>query len=292
MKKITKNFISLALVTVLCLSLATFAFSASIRGDANFDGKVNSTDALMILQYSVGKELENFDEYLFDVNADLKINSTDALRVLKIAVGNDDPTTYKISEILKYYSDAMISSGIDAAKLSYSGTYTSLIKVSGMGESDSQEFFDSVDSEITFTNGVDENGYIALDYLPASWLDHNELVERKIEKSGDSYIVTIKLRKEYVTSDHKDDIPDHHFLYAGNYSAGFYEAPEGFLLEKGTVEYLGATLIATVSADGYMQKLDIEIPFIKQVTFKRDDRNDTLSVHEEGTIKDIYTFTF
>ncbi len=57
-------------------------------GDANLDGQVNSTDALLALQHSVkkvtltGQKLTNAD-----VNKDNKVNTTDALKILQYSVG-------------------------------------------------------------------------------------------------------------------------------------------------------------------------------------------------------------
>ncbi len=64
--------------------------AAKIIPDANLDGKVNSTDALLVLQYSVGKKVYLTPEGLFnaDTNADGKINSTDALQILKLSVAD------------------------------------------------------------------------------------------------------------------------------------------------------------------------------------------------------------
>ncbi len=57
--------------------------------DVNLDGKVNSGDALLILQHSVGKDVYISPEGLLnaDGNGDGNINSADALIVLKISVG-------------------------------------------------------------------------------------------------------------------------------------------------------------------------------------------------------------
>ncbi len=57
--------------------------------DVNLDKKVNSTDALLVLQHTVGKEIYISPDGLFnaDTNGDTKINSTDALIILKISVG-------------------------------------------------------------------------------------------------------------------------------------------------------------------------------------------------------------
>lgn len=58
------------------------------QGDVNGDGRVNSTDAYMLLRHSVGERFlsEQEQEYA-DLNGDKKFNSTDALIILRIAVG-------------------------------------------------------------------------------------------------------------------------------------------------------------------------------------------------------------
>ncbi len=57
--------------------------------DINGDGKINSMDALIILNISVGKEVDLSDEAMLrtDTNGDGKVNSMDALIVLNISVG-------------------------------------------------------------------------------------------------------------------------------------------------------------------------------------------------------------
>ena len=57
-------------------------------GDVNNDGKINSSDALLILQSAVGKiTLSATQTLAADVNKDGKINSSDAFKVLQYAVG-------------------------------------------------------------------------------------------------------------------------------------------------------------------------------------------------------------
>lgn len=58
------------------------------KGDVNNDGKVNSTDAYMLLSHSVGERILTADEQKYaDINGDKIFNSTDALMILRIAVG-------------------------------------------------------------------------------------------------------------------------------------------------------------------------------------------------------------
>ena len=66
----------------------TLTESAALRGDINGDKKVNSADALLVLQYSVGSaSLTNAQKTAADINKDSRINSADALVILRIAVG-------------------------------------------------------------------------------------------------------------------------------------------------------------------------------------------------------------
>lgn len=59
-----------------------------LSGDVSGDFKINSQDALMILQHSVGViTLDAATKVLADVSKDEKINSSDALMVLQYSVG-------------------------------------------------------------------------------------------------------------------------------------------------------------------------------------------------------------
>jgi hypothetical protein len=62
---------------------------AEIQGDVNSDMKVNSSDALLVLQHSVQSiALTSAQQKLADMNSDKKINSMDALMILQTSVGS------------------------------------------------------------------------------------------------------------------------------------------------------------------------------------------------------------
>jgi hypothetical protein len=86
---LVKKFISVLLVISIVFA---FAVSASARylGDINSDGKVNSSDALAVLQYAVGS-IKTIDKAAADVNGDGGINSSDALLILQTSVGKYKP---------------------------------------------------------------------------------------------------------------------------------------------------------------------------------------------------------
>lgn len=82
-----KKAISILMAIVLVMVSTVFVIAGNNqKGDANKDGKINSADALLILQYVVGQK-SSIDKDLADVNSDGKINSNDALQVLQIVVG-------------------------------------------------------------------------------------------------------------------------------------------------------------------------------------------------------------
>ena len=58
-----------------------------IKGDVNYDNKINSADALLILRHAVGLTTLSGNLLISaDWNGDGKVNSSDALEVLKFAV--------------------------------------------------------------------------------------------------------------------------------------------------------------------------------------------------------------
>ena len=82
------------ILTVTCGDQSTsftVTVVAAIRvivGDSNNDGRVDTTDARMVLQYAVGKTgLMEMQLNTGDVNADGKIDTTDARLILQYAVG-------------------------------------------------------------------------------------------------------------------------------------------------------------------------------------------------------------
>ena len=80
-----KKIISVILAIILTVSCIPFA-SAALRGDVDGNGKVNSSDALRVLQYAVG-QIASIPTAKADVNSDGKVNSSDALIILQISVG-------------------------------------------------------------------------------------------------------------------------------------------------------------------------------------------------------------
>ena len=56
-------------------------------GDVNSDGKIDTTDAMYILQFAIGKASEDMDAEVADTNGDGVTDTTDAMLILQYAVG-------------------------------------------------------------------------------------------------------------------------------------------------------------------------------------------------------------
>lgn len=94
MKKYVLSLVSfiVAFSVIFCNVFVTGASNAV--GDINGDGKVNSSDALIVLRYCVGMSTGVKNMKPADINHDGKINTNDALIILRICVGLDDPKNY------------------------------------------------------------------------------------------------------------------------------------------------------------------------------------------------------
>lgn len=86
----TSYSVYLSTTSKAVIKVASFQYGekpAYTLGDVNNDGKINSTDALLVLQYAVNTvSLDSAQQMAADVNRDGKINSTDALLILQYAV--------------------------------------------------------------------------------------------------------------------------------------------------------------------------------------------------------------
>ncbi len=131
MKKTLKSIATFLICASLlvAMSFAAIANTNTYLGDANHDGIVNSTDALLMLKHSVGSG-SIAAQYISDadMNGDAIINSTDALIALKTSVGSKSLELAPTDRILYYYTDGTTGyTPKDGAEYCYQGcwsTYT------------------------------------------------------------------------------------------------------------------------------------------------------------------------
>lgn len=88
MKNIYRRILSLALAGIMVFAVLPLNGAAKtyILGDVDGNGKVDSSDALTVLRYSVGA-IKSVDTKSADITKDGKVNSSDALAILQTAVG-------------------------------------------------------------------------------------------------------------------------------------------------------------------------------------------------------------
>lgn len=267
MKNTYRRLLALILAGVICLSAMPFVFAASIRGDANFDGQTNSTDALVILRYSVGKKVDGFNEYLFDVNGDYAVNSTDALRVLQMTVGKDDPTKYGYKEVLKFYADALYSSYMQTTAVEY--TYDMTYKIGRWAKPDDGnpdayqsypvQLYDS--DTIRFKNGRNEEGKTPYDCFVEPWIHEDASADVYVTKNTTGYEVVINLKE--------DRISDFEYISSNDFIAPYtgFEFSYG---RPGVDEVWGegrsislnyGVITAQINSDGCVEEVNYRVPF-------------------------------
>lgn len=134
MKKHVLVLVSFLVIFSVIFCNVFFTQAASLSGDVNTDGKVNSTDALLVLKRSVGLPADLKDSSTADINRDGKINSTDALIILKISVGLVNPNDYTTARPTTTRPIQFTPSGVKEVSPSsvtkYAGTITRAWKVS------------------------------------------------------------------------------------------------------------------------------------------------------------------
>lgn len=96
-----KKIIALAMAILIAAISIPLSLASDLNGDVNDDNKVNSSDALVILQSVVGLYTGEISLKNGDLNNDKQINSTDALIVLQICVGLIEPTSKETTTATK-----------------------------------------------------------------------------------------------------------------------------------------------------------------------------------------------
>ena len=197
------------LCTLLVLGIiltSSFTAFAATAGDVNSDGKINSADALGILQHTVGSKPKNFNKAVADITADGKINSADALMVLQIAVGSIKPPMSN-NDIIKLYNDSInkvsdqtkckvvISKNVDVTvnEILSDGKENPMLKdmfeqLVGTTTNEEEKF--------TFYKGKTLKGETAEEILAAILIETSEIKSATAVKYADGYKLTFRFFDE------------------------------------------------------------------------------------------------
>ena len=277
MKQTVKNFLCALLVICIVLTSSVMAFAA-VTGDINSDGKVNSTDALGILKYTVGATPSKFDKSVADVNADGKINSTDALAVLRIAVGIGNSTELSKDEIVKLYNNglAKVSEQLTCnltISTDISGTVNKFLmngEKNPMFESLLENTLNSdyEDEKYRFFNGKTTDGQKAKDILASINLTANRVKSAKAVKQGNGYKLNIVLVEETVTLDEL--------------------LPDMIDFDYCEVTYPGTNITAIIDNEGRIERVD----YVSDGHMKASGHINDSSVYIDVLIAEESTYTF
>ncbi len=290
MKNSIKRMFAVILAVTICFAVMPATFAAGVRGDANNDGKTNSSDALLILRHSVGFSDKEFDKYRADLNNDGVINSSDALRVLQISVGLDNPAGYSKNEALKFYADAFDSLAKGEVKVSYRTRYTSKA-VNDKNAKDSVEINEQGDElTVSFENGYNKATGSISEFCPDTRINPN-LVKSAIVTKKDASTYTVKIVLIEDTADSKDYIPRKIYPYLLNYADCTACAFDNYYVTEATASFPASEITAVVK-DGCLKELTVNVPFEIKMLLSSEDKNKSMDVTEKGNVTDMYSFTF
>lgn len=279
MKRTIRKLLCTLLVIGILMSSSMMAFAAT-TGDVNSDGKVNSTDALSILQYTVGKSPSKFNASVADVNTDGSINSTDALAVLKITVGIGNSSELSKADIVKLYND-----GLSKVSEQLTCTLTISTDISGsvndfLMNGEKNPMLESLlenslnsdyeDEKYRFFNGKTTDGQKAKDILSSISLTTSRVKSASAVKQGDGYRLTVQLVEE--TQDLDELLPS---MIEFDYCE---------------VTYPERTIIAITDSNGRITRIDYYADGNMKASGQVNDSSTYLDV--SMTEKSTYTFSY
>ena len=218
MKNSRKRLVSAVLSAIIAFGCCVSAFAVPEKfGDVDSSGDINSSDALAVLNHTVGKKALNEAQiHLADVNADGNVNSSDALAILRYTVGiisafeaeSEPSVSFSDNEILALYASAIAKAKDEKPSYKYQLTEESkdaevnITNALGIPAFTDQK--KEMEDELTFSNDYpvtvckqgSENSY---NNLPAkiTFTDASKLKSIKLQSlPGGNYKIDIAFKDE------------------------------------------------------------------------------------------------
>jgi hypothetical protein len=295
MKIYTKKLIALLISGIMCVSTAPIISAANVSGDVDGNGAVNSSDALQILQYTIGIEPKGFNKSAADINGDGKINSYDALKVLQKVVGMISTVPSSKAEIVNYYNNSIInackqpnltvtkSEAVNIVVDSVSPNNDTVMKVCNNMV---QKYAVPDKQTRTFINGKSSNGTNASNFCIKTALQPEGVKSATISKNGDNYDVTIVTIEENATF---DTIPT--YVNQCAYPLMFNSLDiSPAVITSADATYPGVTLKATINSNGLVLKSSADMPIICTVGGKAMVFSIKATAHGNWTQSATYTY--
>lgn len=249
-----KKFVSILLALCMILSLAPAAFAASVKGDVDGDGKVTSSDALVVLQYAVGQK-KTIDKTKADLNGDGLINSGDALIILQICVGIIFVAPTTTADIVKTYNTAL-KNAYYKENLTVDCTRYDKGKIENLTKKTSENFNDDYSKKRVFKNGKSVPGDLDADFvLPGCNIDVKGVASAKCSETADEYKLVITLKPETT------DV----FEYPVYNRAAFefaYVSNAEMTIKSGTSKYTGTVFTLILDKNGNAKSVETSMPYV------------------------------
>lgn len=253
-----KKILSVVLSFALILMLTSTAFAAiTLHGDVDGNGEVNSADALLVLQFSIGLK-KDINKTAADVTKDGQVNSSDALDILKICVGIlpafDVPTSKE--GIVGLYNDAL-KSVYGQKKLTLEYTYAQKGEIKNKADKNDVTPYNDVDkATAAFANGVNEKTGLKIEVTNPGYVDVKGVASASVAKTADGYVVTVTLKEE--TTD-LFKMPVYNLQSA--YGFAYTTVSGAYTITGGTSRYTGTKLKLTLDTNGKAIAHEVSMPY-------------------------------
>lgn len=174
-------FAALAVIIHFTTRVTNESYANCAVGDVNGDGKINSGDASLVLQYLVGKQDKLFENQLknADVNLDNDVNSTDALLILRYSIGDIAVIPYDAQK------EKLLNSSLKRKQTVTSGSFTSTAQIVNEWDNNDGTYSYQVNLTVRNDSDTDSDSWNAavifdkeVESLTKSW-DCNSFVETR-----------------------------------------------------------------------------------------------------------------
>lgn len=286
MKKHLLRNISIALVLAVIFG-TVFSNASVLRGDLNNDGKVNSSDALIILRIAVGKE--------------------------DTPSGDEDPTTpqknpedFTADEIVSYYNTCLKNSysqpNMKVSKTEKTAVSIDELKIDGKEASSTiQSVVNSLvsknavdnNSSMAFTDGKATDGTSADSFVLPANLSVDGAKSATISKTETGYRTVITLVEEkcdFVTS------PAHNASCAKPLNINDIDLGGKATIANGSFVYTGTKLTADIDSQGRVTYVQVDMPLNVVdgtgtiLIFPYKGKSMCINAHGAWTCKNTLTF--
>ena len=266
-----KKLISVLLAFCMLLSFSPAVFAASVKGDIDGDGKVNSSDALIVLQYSIGQK-KTIDKTKADLNGDGLINSGDALIILQICVGIIFVVPTGTEGIVNLYNSAL-KKAYYSESLTLDYTRYDKGTTENLTQNTKKNYNDDSSEKAVFKNGINTYSDIEIEfYGPKCEIDPKWVTSAVVSEVSGGYKIVIKLKEE------KTNAFDYPVYTAPAFGFAYVEDE----ITSGTTRYTGTVFTLELNKNGSAKSVETSMPYV--VDYVQTVSGKSCNMRDTGTV--------